>query len=117
MRTPEPDPCRPTLPMERSPGRGFKAGGFILTARPGHANWISGWIAASVLILTGCQSAVLRPPLALAPTVDVTRFMGDWYVIANIPTSIEKGAYNAKESYFRDPDGNRISVHRRKTQQ
>ena len=105
MRTLEPDPCRPTLPGETSPGRGFKAGGCIFTARPDHANWISGCIAASVLMLTGCQSAVLRPPLALAPAVDVTRFMGDWYVIANIPTYIEKGAHNAKESYSRDPDG------------
>ena len=33
------------------------------------------------------------------------RFMGDWYVIANIPTFIEKGAHNAVESYRRDPDG------------
>ena len=27
--------------------------------------------------------------------VDLKRFMGDWYVIANIPTFIEKGAVNA----------------------
>ena len=31
--------------------------------------------------------------------------MGDWYVIANIPTSIEKGAHNAIESYRLDDDG------------
>ena len=31
--------------------------------------------------------------------VDLDRFMGDWYVIANIPTFIEKGAVNAIESY------------------
>ena len=31
--------------------------------------------------------------------VDIDRFMGDWYVIANIPTFIEKGATNAIESY------------------
>ena len=31
--------------------------------------------------------------------------MGDWYVIANIPTSIEKGAHNAVESYRLDDDG------------
>ena len=30
--------------------------------------------------------------------VDLERFMGDWYVIANIPTFIEKGAVNAIES-------------------
>lgn len=31
--------------------------------------------------------------------VDIDRFMGDWYVIANIPTFIEKRATNAIESY------------------
>jgi apolipoprotein D and lipocalin family protein len=31
--------------------------------------------------------------------------MGDWYVIANIPTSIETTAHNAVESYSMDSDG------------
>ncbi len=31
--------------------------------------------------------------------------MGSWYVIANIPTFIEKGAHNAVESYHLSPDG------------
>ncbi len=33
------------------------------------------------------------------PFVDIERFMGDWYIIANIPTFIEKRATNAMESY------------------
>ncbi len=37
--------------------------------------------------------------------VDLERFMGDWFVIANIPTAIEKTAYNAVESYRLDDDG------------
>ena len=37
--------------------------------------------------------------------VDLKRFMGDWYVIANIPTFIEKGAVNAVESYELDSKG------------
>jgi apolipoprotein D and lipocalin family protein len=44
-------------------------------------------------------------PLEVIDGVDLDRFMGDWYVIANIPTSIEKTAYNAVESYQMDPDG------------
>ena len=32
--------------------------------------------------------------------------MGDWYVIANIPTFIERDAFNAIESYELDSDGN-----------
>ncbi len=39
------------------------------------------------------------PPIKTAEYVDIDRFMGDWYVIANIPTFIEKQAYNAVESY------------------
>ena len=31
--------------------------------------------------------------------VDLERFMGDWYVIAHIPTFIEVEAYNAVERY------------------
>ncbi|MGE3890909.1 MAG: lipocalin family protein [Steroidobacteraceae bacterium] len=41
----------------------------------------------------------------MAKQVDLPRFMGDWYVIANIPTFIEKGAHNAVESYRLDTDG------------
>ena len=37
--------------------------------------------------------------------VDLERFMGDWYVIASIPTFIEKKAYNAVETYELNDDG------------
>ena len=37
--------------------------------------------------------------------VDLKRFMGDWYVIANIPTFLEKGAHNAVETYELSDDG------------
>ena len=40
-----------------------------------------------------------------APHVDIPRYMGDWYVIASIPTPLEKNAYNAVESYALDDDG------------
>jgi apolipoprotein D and lipocalin family protein len=57
--------------------------------------------------LAGC--AILSDPprdgVALAPKVDLPRFMGDWYVIANIPTFLEKGAHNAVDNYRLDPDG------------
>jgi apolipoprotein D and lipocalin family protein len=61
-------------------------------------------LALIALFLAGCQT-VHHPPLALAPSVDLGRFMGDWYVIANIPTFIEKGAHNAVESYRLAADG------------
>lgn len=54
------------------------------------------------ILITGCQT---MKPIYTVETVDLNRFMGDWYVIANIPTFIEKDAYNAMESYRLDEDG------------
>ena len=47
----------------------------------------------------------MNNPIQTAENVELERFMGDWYVIANIPTFIEKKAYNATESYALDEDG------------
>jgi len=58
-------------------------------------------------LLTGCQNAPSFPPIRTAEQVDLHRFMGDWYVLGNIPTVIEKSAYNAVESY-EIGSGNRI---------
>ena len=44
-------------------------------------------------------------PIATVGYVDIDRFMGDWYVIANIPTFIETDAHNAIESYALNEDG------------
>lgn len=54
-------------------------------------------------LLVGCQASL--PPMETVEHVDLERFMGDWYVIANIPTFIEKEAYNAIENYRLDEDG------------
>lgn len=40
-----------------------------------------------------------RPPVPLAESVDLDRFMGDWYVIAHIPPDADRGAHNAVERY------------------
>jgi apolipoprotein D and lipocalin family protein len=58
---------------------------------------------ALLSLLGACRSSHAR--LTTEPHVDLPRFMGDWYVIANIPTSIERGAHNAVESYRLDADG------------
>lgn len=55
-------------------------------------------------LLLGMKTMTLAP-IAVAPRVELQAFMGDWYVIANIPTSFEKGAHNAMESYQLNPDG------------
>lgn len=62
------------------------------------------WVAA---LLGGLVSGCSSNPIAIprAQDVDINRFMGKWYVIACIPTLIEKNIYNAVESYRLDSDG------------
>jgi len=59
---------------------------------------------AVAAVLTACATVPERP-LALAADVDLARFMGDWYVIAAIPTVFERDAYSPMENYRLDPDG------------
>jgi len=59
-------------------------------------------ILCSVLFLWGCQT---MKQIHTVESVDLKRFMGDWYVIASIPTFIETEAYNAVESYKLAEDG------------
>ncbi|HSG58721.1 MAG TPA: lipocalin family protein [Woeseiaceae bacterium] len=60
-------------------------------------------ISAAVLALAGC--ATRGPEMQTVDYVDIDRFMGPWYVIANIPTFLEKGAHNAVETYTLNDDG------------
>jgi apolipoprotein D and lipocalin family protein len=61
-----------------------------------------GALAALVALLSGCSTPTPMPPVAY---VDLDRFMGDWYVIASIPTRMERNACNAIESYRLREDG------------
>ncbi len=53
--------------------------------------------------ITACASPL--PPIKPVPHIDLPRFMGNWYVIASIPTRFEKTAYNAVETYKLQADG------------
>ena len=61
--------------------------------------------ALGAALLAACAGTTPRAPASVVAQVDLKRFMGDWYVIANIPTFLEKGAHNAVESYRLDTDG------------
>ena len=61
------------------------------------------YFVALLLLLGGC--AAKGPEMKTVDYVDLERFMGDWYVIANIPTFLEKGAHNAVENYALNDDG------------
>lgn len=65
----------------------------------------SSLLLSALLLLAACQSAPVRPAIAPVQQVDLNRYMGKWYVIAHIPAFIEKGAFNAVESYALTPEG------------
>jgi apolipoprotein D and lipocalin family protein len=62
-------------------------------------------VACAVLLNVGACASEL-PPITPVAHVDLPRFMGNWYVIATIPTRFEKNAYDALEVYTLKPDGN-----------
>ena len=54
--------------------------------------------------LLACSSTPLVP-VATVTNVDIPRFMGDWYVVATIPTWIERDVKNPVESYALNANG------------
>jgi len=69
-----------------------------------HKGTVLGGLTALMTAACSTPSGGL-PPLVLASHVDLPRFMGDWYVIASIPTLFEKGVHNAKDTYRLRADG------------
>ena len=65
---------------------------------------VATFVLLSAYSMVGCAS-MSQPPIHTVDHVDIDRYMGSWYVIASIPTFFEKNAYNAVESYARNPDG------------
>jgi apolipoprotein D and lipocalin family protein len=63
---------------------------------------MKGYAAMLAVLTSACTSG---KPLPTVDYVDLDRFMGDWYVIAIIPTFIETNAHNAIESYRLEDDG------------
>jgi len=51
-------------------------------------------------------------PVPLVESVDLKRFMGSWYVIAQITADSDRGAHNAVETYSMNPDGSIATVYR-----
>lgn len=66
---------------------------------------------AMAMAAAGAHAGEL-PPIKPVARVDLPRFMGDWYVIATIPTRFERQAWNAVETYKLQPDGKVDTVFR-----
>lgn len=62
-------------------------------------------ILLATIALAACASPGARAPLQAAPTVDLPRFMGSWYVIAHVPYFFENGKVATRDEYRLRPDG------------
>ncbi len=60
-------------------------------------------------LLSGCASA--GPPLPLAQHVDLDRYAGHWYVIANIPYFAENGNLGTSFDLTFKPDGTLTDIY------
>lgn len=65
---------------------------------------IKALIVVGALLVTSCIHQP-REPMQTASYVDIKKFMGDWHVLANIPTFAERGAINPVERYSLNEDG------------
>jgi apolipoprotein D and lipocalin family protein len=66
-------------------------------------------LLAGLLLLAGCAGD--QPPLALAPHVELDRYAGRWYIIANIPYFAERGNVGSYFDVSFRPDGTLTDVY------
>jgi len=59
----------------------------------------------ALLALSGCAMMRGGPPLETVDSVDLERYMGQWYVIANIPYFGERGKVAGRAIYRMRDDG------------
>ena len=67
----------------------------------------AGLILAGIAVgmLAACGGANVKDQIPPVAHVDVPKFMGDWYVIAQIPTRLEREAFDSVETYTLRDDG------------
>lgn len=58
-----------------------------------------------LIALAGCRSALAEKPIEAVRGVQLSRYVGRWYVIASIPTRFGGGGYNQVETYHLEPGG------------
>ena len=62
-------------------------------------------LCALLLMALPAAGCTTQAPITPVSQVDLSRYAGDWYVIASIPTAAERHAVNAVESYVLQADG------------
>jgi apolipoprotein D and lipocalin family protein len=72
---------------------------------PSPRRWLQHFLpAAAALLLLACAGGQ-APPLAVAPQVDLARYMGTWHEIASYPTWFQKGCAATTATYALNADG------------
>lgn len=66
----------------------------------------------AALVLSGCAMMRGGPPLETVDKVDLERYMGQWYVIANIPYFGERGNVAGRAIYRMRDDGRMDDIYR-----
>ena len=67
-------------------------------------------LGGSMFNLVGCATAPKPAPLRTVPHVDLNRYLGNWYVIANIPYALENGKVASYDTYSLRADGRMNNV-------
>lgn len=64
-------------------------------------------ILFATIVLSACAgpAARERAPMVAAPSVDLPRFAGTWYVIGHVPYFFEEGKVALRDEYRLRPDG------------
>jgi len=82
-----------------------------MNARPIHCGLAALAAAAAASALASCRSTS-APPLELAESVDLERFMGTWRVHGHTPTFLDREAYQATETYELQASGRIATTYR-----
>ncbi|MDE2338450.1 MAG: lipocalin family protein [Gammaproteobacteria bacterium] len=69
-------------------------------------------VLLAALSLAACRTLAAEKPIPPVAHVNLKRYVGRWYVIAAIPTHIERDDYNPVENYRLEPDGSICTVFR-----
>jgi len=62
-------------------------------------------ITAVSAALSHCASTPSKPPPTVAPKVEISRYLGQWYDIAHLPFRFQKNCWASTASYSMRPDG------------
>ena len=62
-------------------------------------------IVFSAMMLSANLASVKAADMSTVPHVDLSRYMGRWYVISHLPNFLEKGKVGTSDNYAPRPDG------------